>query len=162
MAGAVTVVDEVQGFRYFDNRDLLGFVEGTENYTKNGKKISVPYAAVVEFKGDKIVAWRDYFADPALQAMIRRGKLDVPEDKSSRLVLVVSHEMNGAWNLIVRAGGRALHESLIGGDETPQWRIVSIDLSQYAGRSVDIELQQGSAGDKPDAAYWAQIEVISE
>jgi putative heme-binding domain-containing protein len=93
---------------------------------------------------------------------VLRGKLDVPEDKSSRLVLVVSHEMNGAWNLIVRAGGRALHESLIGGDETPQWRIVSIDLSQYAGRSVDIELQQGSAGDKPDAAYWAQIEVISE
>ncbi|OQZ92985.1 peroxidase [Mycobacterium alsense] len=31
MAGAVTVVDEVHGFRYFDNRDLLGFVDGTEN-----------------------------------------------------------------------------------------------------------------------------------
>lgn len=28
---AVTVVDEVQGFRYFDQRDLLGFVDGTEN-----------------------------------------------------------------------------------------------------------------------------------
>jgi putative iron-dependent peroxidase len=31
MAGAVTVVDEVHGFQYFDNRDLLGFVDGTEN-----------------------------------------------------------------------------------------------------------------------------------
>ncbi|MGO8853377.1 MAG: Dyp-type peroxidase [Mycobacterium sp.] len=31
MEGAVTVVDEVHGFRYFDNRDLLGFVDGTEN-----------------------------------------------------------------------------------------------------------------------------------
>ncbi len=31
MAGAVTVVDEVHGFRFFDNRDLLGFVDGTEN-----------------------------------------------------------------------------------------------------------------------------------
>ena len=29
--GAVTVVDEVHGFRFFDNRDLLGFVDGTEN-----------------------------------------------------------------------------------------------------------------------------------
>jgi len=27
----VTAVDEVQGFRYFDDRDLLGFVDGTEN-----------------------------------------------------------------------------------------------------------------------------------
>ena len=33
MAGAVTVVDEVHGFRFFDNRDLLGFVDGTETPT---------------------------------------------------------------------------------------------------------------------------------
>jgi porphyrinogen peroxidase len=31
LAGAVTVQDEVHGFRYFDERDLLGFVDGTEN-----------------------------------------------------------------------------------------------------------------------------------
>ncbi|OIJ68540.1 Dyp-type peroxidase [Streptomyces mangrovisoli] len=29
--GAVTVRDEVHGFQYFDRRDLLGFVDGTEN-----------------------------------------------------------------------------------------------------------------------------------
>src|SRR4029077_5014884 len=29
--GAATVVDEVHGFRYFDERDLMGFVDGTEN-----------------------------------------------------------------------------------------------------------------------------------
>ncbi|HMD32913.1 MAG TPA: Dyp-type peroxidase [Candidatus Acidoferrales bacterium] len=29
--GAVSPVDEVQGFRYFDDRDLIGFVDGTEN-----------------------------------------------------------------------------------------------------------------------------------
>ena len=28
---AVSPVDEVQGFRYFDDRDLMGFVDGTEN-----------------------------------------------------------------------------------------------------------------------------------
>ena len=28
---AVSTVDEVHGFRYFDDRDLLGFVDGTEN-----------------------------------------------------------------------------------------------------------------------------------
>jgi porphyrinogen peroxidase len=31
MAGAVTIVDEVHGFKFFDNRDLMGFVDGTEN-----------------------------------------------------------------------------------------------------------------------------------
>ena len=31
LTGWVTVQDEVHGFRYFDERDLLGFVDGTEN-----------------------------------------------------------------------------------------------------------------------------------
>ena len=31
LGDAVSTVDEVHGFRYFDDRDLLGFVDGTEN-----------------------------------------------------------------------------------------------------------------------------------
>src|SRR5271170_7364307 len=31
IADAVSPVDEVHGFRYFDDRDLMGFVDGTEN-----------------------------------------------------------------------------------------------------------------------------------
>ena len=31
LGDAVTVADEVHGFRYFDDRDVLGFVDGTEN-----------------------------------------------------------------------------------------------------------------------------------
>jgi porphyrinogen peroxidase len=33
LGGAVSPVYEVQGFQYFDDRDLLGFVDGTENPT---------------------------------------------------------------------------------------------------------------------------------
>ena len=31
IGSSVDVVDEVHGFRYFDERDILGFVDGTEN-----------------------------------------------------------------------------------------------------------------------------------
>jgi len=31
LGGAVSMADEVHGFQYFDDRDLLGFVDGTEN-----------------------------------------------------------------------------------------------------------------------------------
>src|SRR5487761_1340962 len=31
LGSAVTVADEVHGFRYFDERDVIGFVDGTEN-----------------------------------------------------------------------------------------------------------------------------------
>jgi putative iron-dependent peroxidase len=33
LGSAVSAVDEVHGFQYFDDRDLLGFVDGTENPT---------------------------------------------------------------------------------------------------------------------------------
>ncbi len=33
LKGSVSPVDEVHGFRYFDDRDLIGFVDGTENPT---------------------------------------------------------------------------------------------------------------------------------
>ncbi|UVI36116.1 Dyp-type peroxidase [Brevibacterium spongiae] len=36
LAGAVDVADEVHGFRYFDERDILGFVDGTENPEDQG------------------------------------------------------------------------------------------------------------------------------
>jgi porphyrinogen peroxidase len=31
LRGAISTADEVQGFKYFDDRDLIGFVDGTEN-----------------------------------------------------------------------------------------------------------------------------------
>lgn len=31
MDGAIAIVDETHGFKFFDNRDLMGFVDGTEN-----------------------------------------------------------------------------------------------------------------------------------
>ena len=31
LTGGVTLVDETQGFRYFDMRSIIGFVDGTEN-----------------------------------------------------------------------------------------------------------------------------------
>jgi porphyrinogen peroxidase len=36
LGDAVSIVDETHGFRYFDQRDLLGFVDGTENPVDQG------------------------------------------------------------------------------------------------------------------------------
>ncbi|MFF3492990.1 Dyp-type peroxidase [Streptomyces sp. NPDC002795] len=46
LGSAVTVVDEVHGFKYFDDRDLLGFVDGSENPTGRA-------AAEAVFVGDE-------------------------------------------------------------------------------------------------------------
>ncbi|MET8627325.1 Dyp-type peroxidase [Kitasatospora sp. NPDC004669] len=64
LAGAATAVDSVQGFKYFDDRDLLGFVDGTEN--PEGRAAET--AAVVgeedpDFAGGSYVIVQKYLHD---------------------------------------------------------------------------------------------------
>src|SRR6195952_1057736 len=64
LGDAITVVDEVQGFRYFDSRDLLGFVDGTENPTG----ASMMQASLIgdddpEFTGGSYVVVQKYLHD---------------------------------------------------------------------------------------------------
>lgn len=64
LGASVTVVDEVSGFRYFDERDLLGFVDGTANPTG----VDLPVAALVggedaDFVGGSYVVVQKYLHD---------------------------------------------------------------------------------------------------
>src|SRR6185295_14757923 len=65
LGDAATVVDETTGFRYFDARDLLGFVDGTANPTG----AELPDAALIgadedaEFAGGSYVVVQKYVHD---------------------------------------------------------------------------------------------------
>jgi porphyrinogen peroxidase len=86
LGDAVTVVDEVHGFRYFDARDLLGFVDGTENPTGN----ALYHATLIgeedpEFAGGAYVVVQKYLHNLAAwgalsvaeqEAIIGRTKVD--------------------------------------------------------------------------------------
>jgi len=64
--GAVTVADEVHGFRYFDERDLLGFVDGTENPTgAAAARATLIGAEDPEFAGGSYVIVQKYLHDLA-------------------------------------------------------------------------------------------------
>jgi porphyrinogen peroxidase len=79
LGDAVTVADEVQGFRYFDARDLLGFVDGTENPTGP----ALPLASLIQpsddpdFAGGSYVVVQKYLhnlpAWNALQTSVQEG-----------------------------------------------------------------------------------------
>jgi hypothetical protein len=63
----------------------------------------------------------------------------------------------------VRANGNRLHESLVGGESgQAAWRTVSLDLSALAGTIVNLELIAASHDGRRDAAYWGQVEIISD
>src|SRR5580692_3395830 len=82
----VTVVDEVSGFRYFDARDLLGFVDGTANPTG----LDLPASSLVgdedaDFVGGSYVVVQKYLHDlgawakiptPVQEQIIGRTKID--------------------------------------------------------------------------------------
>ncbi|MGW4355496.1 Dyp-type peroxidase [Nocardia sp. NPDC004582] len=86
LAGAGTIVDQTVGFRYFEQRDLLGFVDGTEN--PEGQ-LAVTAALVgdedPEFAGGSYVIVQKYLHDMAAwkalstteqERVIGRTKLD--------------------------------------------------------------------------------------
>jgi putative iron-dependent peroxidase len=66
LGGAVSPTDEVHGFRYFDERDLLGFVDGTENPTGQAA-IDAAYVGAEDavFGGGSYVIVQKYLHDLA-------------------------------------------------------------------------------------------------
>ncbi|REG01246.1 putative iron-dependent peroxidase [Asanoa ferruginea] len=64
LAGAVTPVDETQGFRFFDFRDLLGFVDGTENPVGDASvKAALIGAEDPDFAGGSYLVVQKYLHD---------------------------------------------------------------------------------------------------
>jgi putative iron-dependent peroxidase len=75
LADAAHVVDEVSGFRYFDARDLLGFVDGTANPAGH----DIPNAALVggedpDFAGGSYVVVQKYLHDLAAWNKVSPGE----------------------------------------------------------------------------------------
>jgi porphyrinogen peroxidase len=64
LGGAVTTVDEVHGFTYFDDRDLIGFVDGTENPTGQAAVVATTIGDEdVAFSGGSYVIVQKYLHD---------------------------------------------------------------------------------------------------
>ena len=114
LGDAVEVADEVCGFRYFDERDLLGFVDGTENPVDQE---ALDFALVGDedsaFKGGSYVIVQKYLHDlegwnalpvEAQERIIGRTKLsDVELDDTVRPI-----SAHNSLNTIVDGNGNEL------------------------------------------------------
>jgi putative iron-dependent peroxidase len=119
LAGCVTVCDEVHGFRYFDERDLIGFVDGTENPTGRAALA----AALIgdedqDFTGGSYVIIQKYLHDMVTwnqltvedqENVIGRSKLsdiEMPDDvkpSNSHVALNTIIDPDGTQRQILRA-----------------------------------------------------------
>jgi putative iron-dependent peroxidase len=115
----IEVVDEVHGFRYFDERDLLGFVDGTENPTGAAAALAVlvrgeedpafaggSYVVVQRYRHD-LEAWNALSVEEQEKA-IGRTKLDdveMPEavkPTNSHVALNTITDADGTQRQILR------------------------------------------------------------
>lgn len=119
LAGLATVVDEVHGFRFFDERDLLGFVDGTENPEGDAGELAVSIRPEVEpdYAGGSYVIVQKYVHDIAAwnstpvaeqERVIGRSKLedlemsDEVKPPNSHIALNVIENADGVQQQIMR------------------------------------------------------------
>jgi porphyrinogen peroxidase len=118
LGNAVTVRDEVHGFKYFDLRDLLGFVDGTENPLGPAARAAVLIGQEdPEFAGGSYVIVQKYLHDlrawnalpvEAQEKVIGRTKLsnieldDAVKPDNSHVALTTITDPDGTERQILR------------------------------------------------------------
>ena len=134
LADAIEIVDETTGFRYFDQRDLMGFVDGTENPTGAS---AIEAAAIgdedPDFAGGSYVVVQKYLHDlrtwnslpvEAQEKVIGRTKLDDMELSDA----VKPPNSHVALNTVVDEDG---NEQQIVRDNMPFGSVASGEFGTY-------------------------------
>jgi len=89
--------------------------------------------------------------------------VDVPAGRTTRLKFAVSHYPATEWVLVVKADGKELLTRTISDETSPDgWVDMVVDLSSFAGKPVNLELENRPGKTKVDGAYWADLAVVSE
>ncbi|MGD0898179.1 MAG: ADP-ribosylglycohydrolase family protein [Thermoguttaceae bacterium] len=96
-------------------------------------------------------------------ACVLSRKVDIHAGKKTTLKLTVGHHPEGDWDLVVRADMREVLRKTVGkATATNGWLDVTVDLSEYAGKSVLLELYNQPTGWFYEAGYWAKISIETD
>ncbi|HVC98203.1 MAG TPA: family 16 glycoside hydrolase [Pirellulales bacterium] len=88
--------------------------------------------------------------------------VNVRRGKRTWLILDVSHHPAGDWQLLVKANGQQLYDGAVGPSTAKNgWLNVSLDLTRFAGKQVNLELQNKATGWRFEHAYWGKVQIVS-
>lgn len=94
------------------------------------------------------------------EAIVLRRSVELPSGPT-KLRLGVSHHPAGDWQLVVRVNGTIVADQLV--DEAScinGWMDLEIDLSEFAGQGVEIELLNQANGQQFEFGYWSHAYLI--
>ncbi|MDD3470299.1 MAG: ADP-ribosylglycohydrolase family protein [Thermoguttaceae bacterium] len=94
-------------------------------------------------------------------------ELTIPAEGAKLRAVVGVHKMGEQtfdWKLVAKVNGNTVKEQEITatkeGEQTNVWTTVEIDLSAYAGQTVQVELWNQPTGWSFEAGYWAEISLV--
>lgn len=88
-------------------------------------------------------------------------RLDVPSDGRTRIRVALTAHERGDWVFIARVNGKDVKRQEINSKE-PRWKMVEVDLSEYAGKSIEVALENASSSWDHEFGYWQGLEVVTE
>ncbi len=90
-------------------------------------------------------------------------KLSVPSGKTTKLELTTSHHPHGDWQLKVLVNGKVIADKLVGPQSvTKEWFDLSVDLTPYAGKEIDLRIENRANNWANEWAYWHKVDVVSQ
>jgi len=94
---------------------------------------------------------------------VLKGTIDVPADLKTRLVVEASHHDNADWQLVVRAEGKTLLDREVSAKTAADgWLSATVDLTPFAGKQIEVELENRPTGWSNEFGYWGTVDIISE
>jgi putative membrane-bound dehydrogenase-like protein len=97
------------------------------------------------------------------KSCVLKGTIDVPAELKTRLVVEASHHDGGDWRLVVLAAGETLLERDVSAKTAPGgWLAETVDLTPFAGRQIEVELENRPTGWNNEFGYWGLVDIISE
>lgn len=92
-----------------------------------------------------------------------KRSLKIPANKKTTLKVRASYHPHGDWQLRVLANKEVLHDQIVSYKTVKtEWLDLEIDLSKFAGKSIDLILENRANNWENEFGYWGSIKIVTE
>jgi hypothetical protein len=110
------------------------------------------------------VAVQTHPRDRDAPCVLGNNRVDVPKGKETFLKLRVSHHPHGDWQLRVSVEDHVIADQIVGPETvgSDEWLDVTVDLSTFAGKRINLSIENRANDWQNEWAYWNKVEIVHE
>ena len=113
---------------------------------------------LAEFAGKRNVLMTHPFAKDKASAIER--VIEVPNGKKTALTFNVAAHESGDWELRVYANDQLVKKQIVD-KKGDRWKTVTVDLTPYAGKKINLRLENAANDWNYEFGYWSEIKLSS-